>query len=92
MTINFDKALLNVAGDVYGPKAWEAVVQALMSTKPGAAPADKQRSYELAIKIRSNPGSVEMTVDDAQFVKDWCGWLLDPLNVGQVNACIEGGE
>ena len=51
---------------------------------------DKYMAYSLSYRIAENPESVEMTTEEASFLKKVCACLLSAGAYGQVEDIIEG--
>ena len=51
---------------------------------------EKARRYDLAMKIYSSGGLLDLPVDDVSYIKGLCDKFFSPLIVGQTRRMMEG--
>ena len=90
MKIDLDKDHMDVGGKPTGQKVATFAVMALMTAKPNSGPPEREMAYKLAVRVRETPKDIDLSIEEMAFVKDWCGWLLNPLDFGQIAECLEG--
>jgi hypothetical protein len=102
MLIDVTKPILDYAGEPIlidsptGPKTLtfrEAAFQALNSVLEGEnpAPAEKETIYSLTMKLYSEP-AVDLTIEEAAFLKDRSGKVMSPLVHGRLVEALEGAN
>lgn len=91
MTVNFNRHFRSYSGAETPDMMATTVAQILFNFghDTPASKEDKLRAYFLSQRIMSNPGAVEITTEEATFIKRLCSEVLTAGGYGQVYETIE---
>lgn len=101
MNIDFGKGLFDLDGKAINDKDGNpanlkgVVIESLLATfkdEQGLAGIEKLKRWELAIKIKNEPGVCDITVEEAALIKGLIGKAYGTLVVGQTWKMLEGKE
>ncbi len=94
MKYNFNKKFKDVNGSEAGDMVSVIVAQSLFyhgADKP-VSRDDKFKAYKLSQKFINSPEDVELSTEEASFVKEVCGDSLTAGGYGQLCDIIEKGD
>lgn len=91
MKVNFNRNFKNYKGEETKESMKDIVCKTLFLSSEGLTPEEMYLAYKLSSRIMPSKEDVEITTEEASFIKKVCAKSLTPGGYGSVYDLLEGG-